>query len=49
MLLKFRALKDMMDDPGRDPETCTIIMSCACPNIGDEDLPVSAALTFTGR
>jgi hypothetical protein len=49
MLLKFRALKDMVDDPGRYPKTCTIIMSCACPNIGDEDLPASAELTFTGR
>jgi hypothetical protein len=49
MLLKFRALKDMVDDPGRYPETCNIIMSRACPNIGDEDLPASAELTFTGR
>jgi hypothetical protein len=49
MLLKFWALKDMMDEPSRYPETCTIIMSYACPNIGDEDQPASAELTFTGR
>jgi hypothetical protein len=29
----------MVDDPGRYPETCTIIMFRACPNIGDEDQP----------
>ena len=49
MLLKFHALKDMVDETGRYPEACTIIMSCACPNIGDEDLPADAELTFTGR
>jgi hypothetical protein len=49
MLLKSRALKDMVDDPVRDPENYTIIMSGACPNIGDEDLPASAVLTFTSR
>jgi hypothetical protein len=38
-----------VDDPVRYPETCTIIMSGACPNIGDEDRPASAELTFTGR
>jgi hypothetical protein len=27
----------------------TIIMFRACPNIGDEDQPASAELTFTGR
>jgi hypothetical protein len=49
MLLKSRALKDMVDEPVRHPENCTIIMFCACPNIGDEDPPASAELTFTGR
>jgi hypothetical protein len=37
MLHKSQALKDMVDEKGRYPETCTIIMSCACPNIGDVD------------
>ena len=35
---KSQALKDMVDEPGRYPETCTIIMSRACLNIGDGDL-----------
>jgi hypothetical protein len=38
MLSKSQALKDMVDDPGRYPETCTIIMSYVCLNIGDGDL-----------
>jgi hypothetical protein len=49
MLLKSHALKDMVDENGRYPETSTIIMSCACPNIGDEDQPAKAELTFTGH